>query len=92
MIILPAMSALASTVLIQLRLHDLWRIRDESRVEFVDLSERGHIRLGSCHSELECQKAHEDLANEFRSVEKEILDQWFSARRKTSLKPLSAGS
>jgi hypothetical protein len=78
---LPALSSLAATVLTTLRLHDLWRIRDEGRVKFTDVAQRGHIRLGACTSAQECQKAHEELEKEFSTIEKSMTEQWFAARR-----------
>jgi len=83
---LPALSSLASTVLVNLRLHDLWRIRDESRIKFEDVARRGHIRLGACTSEQECQKAHEELSKEFNGIEASITAQWFASRKAPLLK------
>lgn len=85
-IILPALGSLASTVLTNLRLHDLWRIRDEGRIKFMDVAQRGHIRLAASTSEQECQKTHEELSKEFNSIEKSITDQWFASKRSPLLK------
>jgi len=78
---LPALSSLGSAVLVNLRLHDLWRIRDEGRIKFEEVAQRGHIRLGACTSAQECQKAHEDLAKEFNAIEASITAQWFASRK-----------
>ena len=83
-VVLSALSSLGSTVLVNLRLHDLWRIRDEGRIKFEDVAQRGHIRLGACTSEPDCQKAHEELAKEFNAIEASMTALWF-ASRKTAL-------
>ena len=83
LVILPLLGSLAAGCLLQFRLYDLSRIRDDARLAFRDLALRGDLLLGMAKSEADCAKFHEELLAKAAKIEKEQADRFYAARANT---------
>jgi hypothetical protein len=69
MVVLPAIGSLAAGVVVQLRLQDLWRLREDGLIAFQDLSLllEGVARFAKTDEER--QQAFETVRNRIRDIE-----------------------
>ena len=83
--LLSALASLAGTVLTQLRLYELWRLREDVDPQFEKLVEDGHRRAGECSSNAQCSWVHKDLLEQRAALLKDERDRWFAVVQKTSV-------
>lgn len=77
-IVLPFLSAMASTVLVQSRVYDRWRLREAGRICFQALVTDGRRRFAAATSLAEYTALHKDLADETARIEKEQSRSFFA--------------
>ena len=68
-VILPVVGALFSSLLSQLRLYDLWKLREQGRIQVQALSFEAQRRLATADSEQECSRIHEELERRLNEIE-----------------------
>jgi len=61
LVILPLIASLVSSILTQLRLYDLWKLREDGRIRFQDLSIEGERRAAAANSDEECTQLRQEL-------------------------------
>ena len=70
LIVLPVIGSLASTVLIQSRVHERWKLREEGRIQFQSLVTDGRRMYASAKSDEEWSSIHLELQNKTEEIEK----------------------
>ncbi len=83
--VLSALASLAGTVLTQLRLYELWRLREDVEPKYQKLVEDGHRRAAECSSSTQCSLVHKDLLEQRAALLKDERDRWFAVLQKTSV-------
>jgi hypothetical protein len=66
---LPLVTALANTVLIQLRLYDLWKLREEGRIQVQAIALEAVRRAASAKTDEDCSRIHEELEQRLNQIE-----------------------
>jgi hypothetical protein len=69
MVSLPAIGSLAAGVIVQLRLQDLWRLREDGRIAFQDLSLRVEGLAQSAKTDAERHEAFDMVRCRIREIE-----------------------
>jgi hypothetical protein len=81
LIVLPALGSLAAGLLVQFRVYDLLRIREEGRLDFQELVTRGRIMLAKARSDEECADIHEQLLARASEIERSQSQRFFALNR-----------
>ena len=66
----PMVAALATAVMLQARLPELWRMREQARIEFQGLANEGLNRLAAAPTEEECSQVHAELIRRAQEIER----------------------
>jgi len=77
-IILPFLGSIASTVVVQSRVYERWRLREEGRVAFQGLVTEGRRRFAGAASPAEYSDIHKCLGEEVARIEKEQSGAFFA--------------
>jgi hypothetical protein len=77
-VIVPALGSLAATILVQFRVRDLLRLREEGRIAFQSLSLYSRGRLLGASSSSAKQRLYEEIAMSVGAIEKDQSDRFFS--------------
>lgn len=77
----PALGSLAVACLLQFRVYELWRLREQGRIAFQDLALTGQRRLAFPMTEEECAKLYEELQQKTTEIEKAQSDSFFGLYR-----------
>jgi hypothetical protein len=83
--VLSALASLAGTVLTQLRLYELWRLREDVDPQYQKLVEDGHRRAAECSSSEQCSLVHKELLEQRAALLKDERDRWFAVLQNTSV-------
>ena len=70
LIVLPILSSVASTVLIQSRVNARWALREEGRRAFQTLLNDARKAFAAASSEAECKAIHEELNRKTEEIER----------------------
>ena len=81
LIVAPAIGSLAAACLLQFRVHELWRLREQGRISFQDLAVTGKRRLAEAGSDEECGRIYKELQGSTREIEQEQSDSFFGLYR-----------
>ena len=81
LIVTPALGSLAVACLLQFRVYELWRLREQGRIAFQDLALTGQRRLEFAKTEEECAKLYEELQQKITEIEKAQSDSFFGLYR-----------
>ncbi|MGI9071239.1 MAG: hypothetical protein ACR2JB_07955 [Bryobacteraceae bacterium] len=65
--VLSILGSLAGTVLTQLRLYELWRLREDVDPQFQKVVEEGHRRAAACSSNAQCSDLHKEFLEQHNS-------------------------
>jgi len=68
-VLLPIVSSLAAVILSQVRLYDLWKLREGGRIQAQALALQARGRAASAQNDQECSKAYEDLTKMLNELE-----------------------
>lgn len=68
LVILPLLASIATTLLSQLRLYDLWKLREEGRIKLQDLAIEARRRAAGA-SDDECKVVHAELQKRLNEIE-----------------------
>lgn len=82
LIVLPAVGSLASTVITQFSIYDLWRLREQGRAAMQDLITEGKIQLAAAKTDEHYTDAHRYLQKRVNEIETDQEVRFFAARRK----------
>lgn len=77
LVVLPLLGSLAATILLQFRVYDLWRLREQGRLAFQRLAAEGRRRLASASGEEACGQIYEDLQHRAMEVEEAQAGRFF---------------
>jgi hypothetical protein len=69
LVLLPMAGGLATTVLTQAKLYDMWKLRENGRIEFQGLAQEGRRKLAAVSDPAELAKIHEDLQRRAQAIE-----------------------
>src|SRR5208283_1881419 len=70
LIVTPALGSLAAACLLQFRVYELWRLREQGRIAFQNIALTGQRRLAFAKTEEECAKLYEELQQKTTEIEK----------------------
>jgi len=76
--VLSALASLAGTVLTQMRLYELWRLREDVEPDLQKLVEDGHRRAAECSTNAECSSVHKELLEKRAALLKDERERWFA--------------
>ena len=79
---LPSVGALASSILLQFRIHDCWRLREDGRVAFQDLALEARMLLASATQDAEYTSALEKLRKRILEIESDQKDRFFALTKR----------
>ena len=77
-VLLPLVGATATTILSQFRLYDLWKLREEGRIQIQAIVLEADRRAASATSETECAQIHKELADRVNKIEQDQSVSFFS--------------
>lgn len=77
-VILPFVGSVASTILVQARVYDRWRLRERGRIGFQTLVTDGRRRFAAATSPAEYTQLHKDLSDEADKIENEQSKSFFA--------------
>lgn len=69
LVTLPLASSLVTSVLTQIRFHDLWKLREEGRIQFQDLAIEAERRAAAAKTDDECTAIHAELQKRLNEIE-----------------------
>jgi hypothetical protein len=69
LVALPIVSSVAMTLVTQVRLYDLWKLREEGRIQCQDLAIEGERLAAAATTDAECTKVHGDLQKRLNEIE-----------------------
>jgi hypothetical protein len=69
LVVLPLMGSVAATALLQFRVYDLWRLREEGRLAFQRIVAEGRRRVAAASGEENCEQIYADLQARAMEVE-----------------------
>jgi hypothetical protein len=69
LIAVPLIGGLAGTVMIQTKLYDMWRLRENGRILFQGLVSEGRLRMAAAQTEEEYSSIHADLQKRAQDAE-----------------------
>lgn len=78
LIVLPALSSLLATIIIQFRIYDTWRLREEGRIAFQNLVVEGRRRYSQDPSIDDCKLLFADLQKRANEIEASQSEGFFS--------------
>ena len=68
LVALPLLASVATSLLTQLRLYDLWKLREEGRIQLQDLAIEARRRAAGATDD-ECKAVHADLQKRLNTIE-----------------------
>jgi hypothetical protein len=77
-VVLPFVGAVASTILVQSRVYELWRLREAGRIGFQSLVTEGRRQFAAATSPQEYSSLHKELSDEVARIEKEQSKSFFA--------------
>ena len=77
-VIVPFVGSVASTVMVQSRVYDRWRLREAGRIGFQTLVTEGRRRFAAATTPAEFSELHKDLSDETAKIEKEQSKSFFA--------------
>jgi hypothetical protein len=83
--VLSLLASLAGTVLVQLRLYELWRLREDMEPELMAIVQDGHRKEAACQSNGECDSTYKELIERHKKWKKEDRVRWFAILGKASI-------
>jgi FtsH-binding integral membrane protein len=69
MVILPLIGALATALLTQVRFYDLWKLREDGRIQMQALAMEAERRAAAAADDAQCSKIHEELERRITETE-----------------------
>lgn len=77
-ILIPLIGSLAATVILQFKIFETWKLREQGRISFQNLVNYGRSELLKCKNEEEYQKLYEILTLKTNDIENSQADYFFS--------------
>jgi hypothetical protein len=68
LVILPLAASLVTSLLSQIRFYDLWKLREQGRIQFQDLAFEAERRAAAA-TDAECTAIHEELQKRVNEIE-----------------------
>jgi hypothetical protein len=68
LVALPLLAAIATSLLSQLRLYDMWKLREEGRIQFQDLAIEARRRAAGATDD-DCKAVHAELQKRLKDIE-----------------------
>ncbi|RDB03486.1 DUF4231 domain-containing protein [Runella aurantiaca] len=75
--VIPLIGSLASTIVLQFKVFETWRLREEGRISFHNLVNFGNSELLKCKTPEDFQKLHETLTQKTNELENEQSSKYF---------------
>jgi hypothetical protein len=69
LVLLPVLGSIAISLITQLRLYDLWKLREEGRIQFQNLAIEAERRAAAAKTDEEATKIHEDIQKQLNEIE-----------------------
>jgi hypothetical protein len=82
---LSALASFAGTVIVQLRLHELWRLREDIEPRYQKFIEEGRRQQAACNTDKRCSEVHKKLLQQRTALIQEERNRWFAAKQRTSM-------
>jgi hypothetical protein len=82
LIVLPALSSLAASTILQFRVYDIWRLRESGRIAFQNLAIEGRRRARAAKTEEECAAIFEDIQEKAHEIESSQSENFFAFTKK----------
>ncbi|MCS4435212.1 DUF4231 domain-containing protein [Aquiflexum gelatinilyticum] len=77
-IIIPLIGSLAATIVLQFKVFETWKLREEGRISFQNLVNFSRSQLLKCKSQEDFQKLHEEISLKTNEIENEQSNKFFS--------------
>ncbi|TYT24957.1 hypothetical protein FZO89_00930 [Luteimonas viscosa] len=68
-VVLPLISGLAASAIVQFKLYDMWRLREDGRIQFQGLVTEGRQRLAAAATDADVSEIHKDLQQRAQTIE-----------------------
>jgi len=77
-IILPLLGSLSATVILQFKIFELWKLREEGRIAFQNLHNFGKSEYAKCKNDDEFQNLFDNLINKTNEIENDQSNRFFT--------------
>jgi hypothetical protein len=77
-IVLPALGSVAGTIILQFKIFETWKLREEGRIAFQNLVNFGKSEIYKCKTEEDFEKLYELLVQKTNEIENDQANRFFS--------------
>jgi hypothetical protein len=77
-IIIPLIGSLAATIVLQFKVFETWKLREEGRISFQNLVNYSNSQVLKCKSQEDFQKLFEEITLKTNEIENEQANKFFS--------------
>lgn len=77
-VIIPLIGSLAATIILQFKIFETWKLREEGRISFQNLVNYGNSEILKCKTEEDYQKLFEEVTLLINKIENEQANRFFA--------------
>lgn len=77
-IVIPLVGSLAATIVLQFKIFETWKLREEGRISFQNLVNYSNSQIFKCKSQEDFQKLFEEITSKANEIENDQANKFFS--------------